>query len=53
MLQRNKLTMAIYYGCREHHETEGIHYYVLFNLGNQLTWSFQYSQLRLNVRNNK
>jgi len=45
--------MAMHYRCREHHETEGIHYYVLVNLGKQLNWSFQHDQLRLNVRNNK
>jgi hypothetical protein len=53
MLQRNDFPTATYYGCREHHETEGIHYHVLVNLGKQPNWSFKRAQLKFNVRNNE
>ncbi|CDM26239.1 unnamed protein product [Penicillium roqueforti FM164] len=53
MLQRNKLTMATYYGCREHHETEGIHYNVLVNLGKQPKWSLKYARSMFAVEHNE
>ncbi|KAJ5751475.1 uncharacterized protein N7511_008440 [Penicillium nucicola] len=53
MLQRNELTASTYYGCREHHATEGIHYHVLVNLGKQPNWSFKTARSNFIVLNNE
>ncbi|KAJ5357734.1 hypothetical protein N7541_004892 [Penicillium brevicompactum] len=52
-LQRNDLTIAKYYGCREHHKTEGIHYHVLVNLGRQPNWSMKYARGVFTVESNE
>jgi hypothetical protein len=53
MLARNELIQATYYGCREHHETEGIHYHVLLYSGKQLNWSFKFARTRFVVEGNE
>ncbi|KAJ5588831.1 hypothetical protein N7537_011509 [Penicillium hordei] len=53
MLKRNDLPMATYYGCRESHKTEGIHYHVLLNFGRQPNWSFKYARNVLPVEGNE
>jgi hypothetical protein len=44
MLQQNELVTATYYGCREHHEEEGINYHVLVRLGKQVNWSLKFAR---------
>lgn len=53
MLERNELRTATYYGCREHHVDEGIHYHVLVNLGQQVNWSFKTARSRFVVEGNE
>ncbi|KAJ6119093.1 hypothetical protein N7471_013044 [Penicillium samsonianum] len=53
MLQRNEFTKSTYYGCREHHVTEGIHYHVLVNLGKQRNWSFKHARAKFAVDNSE
>ncbi|KAK4867288.1 hypothetical protein LT330_000798 [Penicillium expansum] len=53
MLNRNDLRQASYYGCREHHKTEGIHYHVLLNLGRQPNWSYEHARSVLLVEGNE
>lgn len=52
-LQRNELTTAKYYGCREHHKTEEIHYHVLVKLDEQPNWSMKYAKGVFTVENNE
>ncbi|KAJ5458435.1 hypothetical protein N7475_009823 [Penicillium sp. IBT 31633x] len=44
MLQHIGYPDATYYGCREHHKTEGIHYHVLVNLRKQPNWSMKHAR---------
>lgn len=44
MLEQKDLKTATYYGCRENHETEGIHYHVLVNLGKQPNWGSEHAR---------
>ncbi|OQD99495.1 hypothetical protein PENSOL_c006G09603 [Penicillium solitum] len=53
MLERRDLRTATYYGCRENHETEGIHYHVLVNLGKQPNWSPKHAQSVFLVEGNE
>ncbi|GLA63895.1 hypothetical protein AtubIFM54640_005055 [Aspergillus tubingensis] len=52
MLERNKLSKATYYGCREPHRVNGIHYHVLLNFGEQVNWSFSTARKCLTVPGN-
>lgn len=53
MLQRNNFTHATYYGCREQHAGEGIHYHVLVNFDEQRNWSNKTARERLSVAHNE
>ncbi|KGO37682.1 hypothetical protein PEX1_056620 [Penicillium expansum] len=53
MLNRNGFRQATYYGCREHHKFEGIHYHVLVNLGKQPNWSYDYARSAFSVEGNE
>jgi Geminivirus Rep catalytic domain len=53
MLRHNGLFKATYYGCRELHSDEGIHYHVLLNLGDQVNWTFTSARERFAVEGNE
>lgn len=53
MLEGRDLRTATYYGCRENHETEGVHYHVLVNLGKQPNWSPKHAQSVFLVEGNE
>lgn len=53
MLQRNGLSSATYYGCRELHVDEGIHYYVLLNLGRQVNWTLRSARKKFVIEGNE
>lgn len=53
MLRRNGLINATYYGCREEHKVEGIHYHVLLHVGKQVNWSFKYARQCFTVGKNE
>lgn len=53
MLQRNGLSRAAYYGCRELHVDEGIHYHVLLNLSSQVNWTFSRAREQFVVEGNE